>query len=140
MKIILRIFLFVLLALCFSCEDKGWFADCDDCTTTEPELTDLVLKLKSIGKPVHVNVYEGELEDSVLYDFADVGATEYTFLVRLHKKYTVTATYYLEGNTYTAIDSATPKVKYTEDQCDDACYYVYDKVVDLRLKYTAKGN
>lgn len=139
MKSFFRILFLVVIVICFSCEDKGWFTDCSDCTSNEPEKAILLIKLKKTESQVIVNVYEGELEDSVLYGSAIPWGSEYNFTVGLNKKYTVTATYNIEGNTYTAVDSATPKVKYTETQCEEACYYVYDRVVDLRLKYTAKG-
>jgi hypothetical protein len=139
MKSVFRIFFLIVIVICFSCEDKGWFTDCSDCTSDEPEKATLLIKLKETESQVLVNVYEGELEDSVLYGSANSYGSEYNFTVGLNKKYTVTATYNIEGKIYTAIDSATPKVRYTETQCEEACYYVYDKVVDLRLKYTAKG-
>jgi tartrate dehydratase beta subunit/fumarate hydratase class I family protein len=56
--------------------------------------------------------------------------------VTVNKKYTVSATYYINGNNYTVVDSATPRIKYNKDECDEPCYYVYNKVIDLRLKYT----
>jgi hypothetical protein len=139
MKIVFKIFFLAVIVICFSCEDKGWFTDCSDCTSNEPEKAILLIKLKETESLVVINVYEGELEDSVLYGSTIFGGSEYNFTVGLNKKYTVTATYNIEGNTYTAIDSATPKVRYTETQCEEACYFVYDRVVDLRLKYTVKG-
>ena len=87
--------------------------------------------------PVKVRVYQGEIEDSVLYAYTEISGEKYTPGVTLNKKYTVTATYYTGGKTYIAIDSAVPKVKYIEDQCEEPCYFVYDRVIDLRLKYTA---
>jgi len=59
--------------------------------------------------------------------------------VSLNKKYTVTATYQIDGDTYIAVDSAFPRVKYTKEQCEDPCYFVYDRIVDLRIKYLAGG-
>lgn len=140
MKKIKILSLFLVLTVCFSCEENGWIADCSHCTPEEPDMTTLVVKLKDIGIPVRVNIYEGEVEDSVLYDFADSNLSEYNPAVKLNKRYSLTATYYIEGHTYVAIDAVTPKVKYTKDQCDEPCYYVYDRVADLRLKYTAKGD
>lgn len=84
-----------------------------------------------------VTVYEGELEDSVIYKSALTGGNVYNFTVNLNKKYTVTAKYQVDGNTYIAVDTATPRVKYTKDQCEEPCYFVYDRKLDLRLKYTA---
>jgi len=138
MKRVIKIFLLVTIAICFSCEDMGWFANCSDCTSTEPEMANLEIKLKESVGPISVRIFEGELEDSVLYDYAQVSGPIFAPLVSLNKRYTITATYTIEGITYTAIDSATPRVKFTEEQCEEACYYVYDKVIDLRLKYTAR--
>jgi len=135
-----KILLTVVLVVLFSCEERGWFADCDNCTTDEPRATDMIIKLSEADKSVIINIYEGELEDSVIYNIIQVNyhSTEYTTQVSVNKKYTVTATYEIDGITYIAVDSATPSVKYTEDQCEEACYFVYDKEIDLRLKYTAK--
>ncbi len=88
---------------------------------------------------MYVFVYEGELEDNVVYDSALASLSEISFLVSLNKLYTFTATYSISGNIYTAVDSASPKVKYTKDDCEDPCYFIYDKTVDLRLKYKAMG-
>jgi len=139
MKRILKIFFTVVLAVCFSCEEKGWFADCDDCTVEIPRTTNLFIKVTNTEMSVLINIYEGELEDSVLYDSANVynNVDEYTSQVPVNKSYTITATYKIDDDTYTAVDSAFPKVRYTEVQCEEACYYVYDREVDIRLKYTA---
>ena len=139
MKRILKILFIIGLAVCFSCEEKGWFADCNDCTVEIPRTTDLLIKVTDIEMPVLISIYEGELEDSVLYDSAFVyhNVNEYTSQVPVNKIYAITARYEIDDDTYTAVDSATPKVRYTEDQCEEACYYVYDREADLRLKYTA---
>jgi len=138
MKRIIRILFTALLAVCFSCEEKGWRADCNDCTVEIPRTTYLLIKLTDTGLPVLLNIYEGELEDSVLYDFININnVKEYSADVPVNKTFTITATYDIEDITYIAVDSATPKVRYTEDQCEEACYYVYDREVDVRLKYTA---
>ena len=140
MKGPVKIFFFVLLAILFSCEEKGWFTECSDCTTTEPEKANLVVKLGETSSQVVINIYEGELEDGILYDSVIPMSSVYKIQVGLNKTYTVTATYIFGEKTYTAVDSATPKVRFTETQCEEACYFVYDREIDLRLKYTAKGN
>jgi len=135
---LIRIFIFILIAVSFSCEDRGWIADCSECTSFEPWEGYLVVKLTGNESPVMVSVYEGEVEDSVLYAFAEIEGEKYTPGINLNKKYTVTATYNIGNKTYIAIDSAIPKVRYTEDQCEDPCYFIYDRVIDLRIKYTAE--
>jgi hypothetical protein len=95
-----------------------------------------LLDVETFGTLVLINVYQGNLEDSILYNSVSVSTTSTIINVTLNKKYTVTATYHLGDNYYTAIDSATPRVRYEKDLCDNPCYFVYDKTIDLRLKYT----
>lgn len=137
MKESFKICLFILLSVCFSCEERGWIADCTECMANEPREDHLDIWLTGNELPVKVRVYQGEIEDSVLYASAEIAGTRYTPGVTLNKKYTIAATYNTGGKTYIAIDSAIPKVKYTEDQCEEPCYFVYDREIDLRLKYTA---
>ncbi len=133
-KVLLLLFIVVL----FSCEEYGLFVKCPDCTIGEPVKIQLEVKLdiNSYSGPTLINVYEGNLEDSVLYSSYNTTRTRTTIPVTINKKYTVTATYYIPGNYYITVDSATPRVRYEKDQCDDPCYFVYDKMIDLRLKYT----
>ena len=138
MRHILRSLIFILLVFGFSCEEQGWFVNCSECETSEPLDVNLHVKLTESEIPAYIVVYDGELEDSVVYDFAYVKGPGYDFLVTLNKLYTVTARYTLQGGTYTAVDSATPRVKYTKDECDDPCYFVYDREVNLRKKYPVK--
>jgi hypothetical protein len=133
----LRIFLFLFLAIAFSCEEQGWIADCGDCTPEEPATDYLLIRLSENNPTATINVYEGELEDGVLLNSANPPNDSYRIDVRLNKKYTVTARYERNGKIYTAVDSAIPRTKFTETQCEDACWYVYDNELDLRLKYTA---
>ena len=138
MKLLIRILSFMIIAAMFSCEDSGWFTNCSDCTIEEPEEANLIIRLTGTDLPVTVRIFEGELGDSILYDIVpDFRGSEYRRNVILNKKYTVTAEYMVNGNNYYVIDACTPRVKYTKDQCDDPCYFLYDRVLDLRLKYTA---
>jgi hypothetical protein len=137
-KKINKIAFFLILVIAFSCEEQGLFIKCSDCIVDEPVETELEIKLDlgNFGALTLINVYEGNLEDSVLYSTKSVSGTRTTIPVKLNKMYTVTATYYKRDNLFVTVDSATPKVRYTKDQCDDPCYFVYDKTCDLRLKYT----
>jgi hypothetical protein len=138
MKITIRLFLFLILVICFSCEEQGLFVKCPDCTAEEPLKTNLEIKIdiNFYSNATLIKVYEGNLEDNILYSSYQSSGTGTTIPVTINKKYTVTATYYISGNYYIAVDSATPRVKYDKEQCNDPCYFVYDRIVDLRLKYT----
>jgi len=137
MKKLIGITLYLTILICFSCEEQGWFVKCSDCESTEPEKAYLSLKLKETGDQVFIRIYEGEIEDSILYYSSETTLSQYSVQVGLNREYTATATYTINSNKYIAVDSAFPRVKYTKDQCEEACYFVYDKVLDLRLKYTA---
>jgi hypothetical protein len=138
MKIAGKLFLAIIFVLSFSCEDQGLIVKCPDCKADEPSETDLNVKLDVAyyGYQTVINVYEGNLEDSILYRSFEVTGNHTSVTVNLNKKFTVTATYYIPDDYYVAIDSATPRVRFDKTKCDDPCYFVYDKDIDLRLKYT----
>jgi hypothetical protein len=136
MKKILRICFLFIVAILFSCEE-GFFVNCKDCLTNEPEMTDLKIDIDHISSsPVIINIYEGNLEDSIILETFDAHSSKITREVLLNKNYTLTATYNISGNTYIVVDSATPRVKYDKDQCEDPCYFIYDTTCDLKLKYS----
>ena len=120
----------------FSCEEQGLVVNCTDCTTEEPINTKIYVKLDAYSyAATRIKVYEGNIEDSVIYSSFSTSASWASIPVSINKKYTITATYFIPPNDYIAVDSATPKVKFEKEQCDDPCYYVYDKKCDLRLKH-----
>jgi len=140
MKITIKLLLFLFLVMCFSCEEQGLIIKCPDCLQDEPVNTELEIKLEnsSYYHDALIQIWERNLEDSILLSSNSIRAYSSTFKqgVTINKKYTVTVTYHYLNDTYIAVDSAIPRVKYNKDQCDEPCYFVYDKVLDLRLKYT----
>ncbi|HPT20751.1 MAG TPA: hypothetical protein PLR88_02305 [Bacteroidales bacterium] len=133
----LRILFFLIVVFSFSCEEHGYNMKCSDCFEEEPEKAELEIKLGKDGYfKTLVKIYEGNLEDSVLLAKTETTSASFYYMVNLNKTYTATATYVESADTYIAVDSATPRVKYDEDKCDDPCYFVYDRILDLRLKYT----
>jgi len=127
------------MVLLFSCDTQGLFVSCNDCTETEPS----EVKVKIIFDPFQegmykepeINVYEGNIDDGLLLKKYTPDSSPTEISVYINKKYTVSATYYYYGKIVIAIDSATPRVRFESDQCDKPCYFVYDKEVDLTLKY-----
>jgi len=112
--------------------------NCQECKKDEPYLAEIEIRLdlQEFGYPVTVDVYEGNIEDGVINSSFNINGNKTSVELHINKKYTFSATYSTPEGTYTVIDSAMPRVSYNKDQCDDPCYYVYDKVVNLRLKYT----
>jgi hypothetical protein len=135
-RLFILIFSLIIIYLT-SCERFLGGVKCSECTLGEPY--EAILKCQidrdsNIG--VLVEVWEGKLEDNILIDSKQVyGSAPVEIHVSLNKHYTVTATYIIDNKTYIAVDSALPKVKYSSNQCDDPCYYIYGNTVELRLKY-----
>lgn len=138
MKKILKLVFILSLVFVTSCEENGIVVNCQECDKEEPEYAEIEIKIDILtyGAPVDINVYEGNIEDGILYDSFSSGGVRASVSVTPNKKYTFSATYNTPEGTYTTIDSAYPRIAYNKDQCNDPCYYVYDKVVNLRLKYT----
>jgi hypothetical protein len=138
MKIVLRLTMFIILASVFSCE-KDFLTKCPDCTSDEPETVDLIIYVDNPVSSVSnltINIYEGNLEDNILIKSYSMQNREVTYFeAQINKKYTVTANYTYGNRTYIAVDSAIPRIRYEPDECDNPCYYIYNKNLDLRLKY-----
>ena len=138
MRNFFAIILFTVLVLCFSCEEQGLFVRCSECTQEEPVEASLKITLdKNAYSPMtEVRVYEGNLEDNILYRTVNTTGVETLVVVPLNKKYSITATYMHPNNeVFITVDSAYPRVRFDEEQCDNPCYYIYDNTVNLRLKY-----
>lgn len=128
----------VLLTFCFSCEKQALLlVDCNECREQEPSRTNITIQLdRGVSGPTEIKVYEGYLEDNILYDTSTTSNTEISVSVHLNKMYTITAAYeMLNGDVYIVVDSVFPKVKYEENQCESPCYFVYGNKVNMRLKY-----
>ena len=131
-KILLLFMLFI-----GACE-KGYITDCDECMTDKTG--DVYLKIyvsKYDGNNSNtVKVYEGPVEDNKLLDEITVTGEYCQYNAMLYKDYTLAIEYLVDGKRYIAIDSSRPKIRHDESTCEEPCYYVYDNIVDLTLKYT----
>jgi len=138
MKKVIKLVFLLSLVIAGSCEKNGLIVNCQECTTEEPVDAEIEIKtdIGFSGALANITIYEGNLEDGVIYDEVKASGPVTSVSVSMNKKYTFTASYKYSNTYYKAVDSATPRVSYNKDQCDDPCYYVYDRFVDLRLKYT----
>lgn len=130
--------LFWAVTMLFSCEElRSLTIHCSECTSNRPLEASIKIRLDSGFGSVLISVYEGSLEDNILYNSFTTLADETTSKVPLNKKYTLTATYQTQdGKTYISVDTSTPHSKYEDELCDYPCYYVYNNTVNLKLKYT----
>lgn len=134
---LIRLVFYSSLVFIFSCEKQGGYFYCSDCMEAEPIGAEIQVKLKfTNGAGVLIDIYEGNLEDNILLGTYIEYSTIFTTSVTLNKKYTITASYKIDGIDYLAVNSLTPRVREEKVRCKDPCFLVYDKVADLRLKYT----
>jgi hypothetical protein len=134
----IKILFLLAISILFSCDKLLDFPGCSDCKTEEPDRAQLIFKFEfSYAVSIEVNVYEGELSDSILYA-SHIQAFQgvYQLNVALNKKFSATGKYIIDKKAYTVVDAATPRVVYEKDRCDDPCYYIYNNTIDLRLKRT----
>jgi hypothetical protein len=141
MRIAPKYIIFLFLLIIFSCEKNGSIVNCNDCFAVEPVKVVVEVKLDPFraifeSYAANITVYEGNMEDSLVIGSFDIPDAEWEFKVDINKKYTFTATYVSKTATYIAVDAIYPRVKYEKEQCQDPCYFVYDKKVDLRIKYS----
>jgi hypothetical protein len=127
------------MLLLFSCED-GYVTDCRECDpggVNQPLLKVYIRTPDYLPINPEVTIYEGALEDSIVlkHIYVDESYSYITYNAVLYKDYTATVKFILNGKRYIAIGVACPQVRYVESTCDEPCYYVYDNVIDLRLRY-----
>lgn len=131
----------VILAvlLVFSCE-KGYMTDCRECDPeypVQPLLKIYYRNPETIPLNPKVTLFEGAIEDSIIIRifYLDEPLSFLTFDAILYKDYSATLEFINDGQKYITTGAARPKVRYDETSCDEPCYYVYDNVIDLRLRY-----
>jgi hypothetical protein len=135
----LIVLIIVTMAVLFSCEETPLsLGFCATCLSEKPDEGTVEITLKSVfsEQSVRIRIYEGYLEDSVLLASWLTPEVKTARTVPLNKIYTITASYYLNGSTYVAVNSVLPRVKYDESSCETPCYYIYDNKVNLRLKWS----
>jgi hypothetical protein len=140
LKIFKCTIIFSILVLFFSCEKPGaGIIYCSECLSEEPLNAEIKINLEYYPATT-VRIYEGNLEDSVLYETISTDAIHLYRTLPLNRTYTFTASYFVRTNRYIVVNSLTPHVIYDEDYCEEPCYYVYNNEVDLLLKYGKYGD
>ncbi len=133
------IILSLLIMLLFSCEE-GFLTDCDKCYAGTDYRVDLNIIFRNPDRvpidPV-ITLYEGNISDSIIISRTRI-IDPYSYMYYsgiLYKDYSATLEFTYNGRRYITTASACPKVRYDETTCNEPCYFVYDNVLDLRLRY-----
>jgi|WetSurMetagenome_2_1015567.scaffolds.fasta_scaffold00001_477 hypothetical protein len=133
-RIVIGTAVFALISVLFSC-DELVIVDCTECEINEPLEAYLQIKVDSNQSGVLITIYEGIVQDSVVFmRFPTFKETVFQ-RVPLNKQYTLTGEYLKGEKKYVVVNSVVPRVVLEEAKCNDPCYYVYNDIVDLRLKY-----
>jgi len=126
------------MLLILSCDEE--FISCNDCYTSNNYKVVLFIRYRNLeGLPANpvVTLYEGNVSDSLVlekYYITDpYSVTKYYAI--LYKDYSATLEFTLDGQKYIVTGAACPKVRYDETKCVEPCWYMYDNVIDLRLRY-----
>jgi hypothetical protein len=139
MRRIFKIIFLLVISLVFSCEKFRDFPGCPDCLKEEPTRAQLKFKFEpSYGVYIDLKIYEGDISDSILIATTRISNynPDYKINVALNKKYSATGTYEIENIKYIVVGATAIRVVYEKDRCTDPCYYVYNDIIDLRLKKT----
>jgi len=129
----------ILLLLLLSCEE-GYLTNCSQCYTSEDYAVRLKISIRNperISENPVVTLYEGPVSDGIVierYSIIDPNATIYYDAI-LYKDYSATLEVRYDGKNYVTTAGACPKVRYDETTCEEPCWYVYDNILDLRLRY-----
>ncbi len=129
----------VLLTLLLSCEES-FVSDCSECYPDGVPGAELKILYRNPdyipGNP-KVTLYEGAVEDGIIItqyiieeavSFIEVDAI-------LYKDYSATLEFFLDGRKYITTAGACPKAGFDKNSCEEPCYFIYDNVLDLRLRY-----
>lgn len=148
MKTFRIILIFLAFMLFFSCEEDEQtlqlftIVDCNECTAEEPLKANIRIKLVDplkfgyADERIFIDIYEGNLEDNVLFKSIQTSSNETSVSLPINKKYTFMAIYFINNKTYKTVNSITTRVKYNKSSCDEPCYYTMPRSVNLKLKYT----
>lgn len=135
----ISITLATILLLLFSCEE-GFITDCNDCYTSDDYQVILTIKYQGttyVPIGALITLYEGPVGDNLVLEkfYVKDPYSEIRYPAVLYKDYSATIEYTYADRHFILTAGACPKVKYDETTCEEPCYYVYDNVLDLTLRY-----
>jgi hypothetical protein len=129
----------ILLTLLFSCEES-FVNDCGECYSNgiPPAKLKIIYSNPDFIPGTHtVTLYEGAVEDNIIIRqyIIEIPVSSLEVDAILYKDYSATLEFFIDGRKYITTAAACPKTGYDEDSCEEPCYFVYDNVLDLRLRY-----
>jgi hypothetical protein len=113
------------------------YVDCSKCYTNKPEydIQKLYLTINDENPEVLVTVYIGPYESNNIYLTFKSREKDKMLTLRTDTQYTIKVEYKKKGRTYYVIDGCIIKARKIYDNCDEPCYYIVMKPIDLRLVF-----
>jgi hypothetical protein len=110
--------------------------DCYECYNPKPEWVILNIKvtINDQNQKVPLIIYKGNVEDGNVDWYDTTGKSDFWVEVKPDQYYSVKAEYKDGNKTIFAIDGDKIKLKYSEDSCDEPCYYSTGGYIDVQLK------
>lgn len=139
-RLLLNLLILLLMILFVSCErdvpSKLAAVDCFDCFDYKPDSGKLIVKLTINDENpfVPLVIYIGNIEDNII-EYPDTSySDDYRVLVPVNEYYSIIAEYKSGDKTIFVVDGDDFKVKYTQNECDNPCYYYYGGYYDIQLR------
>ncbi len=110
--------------------------DCYDCFQVRPDSGKLIVTvtINNENPFVPLVIYKGNIEDNNI-EFVDTSYTdEYWVRVPVNNYYSIAAEYKSGDKTIFAVDGDDFKIKHTETDCNNPCYYYYGGYYDIQLR------
>ena len=133
-------FFYILIMLLLACERNENINidefDCSECYQEKPDsvLLNASVTINSNNPYVALIIYKGNVEDGTI-DYIDTTyIQDYWLVVKVDEYYSVKAKYVSGTDTIYAIDGDHVKLKHTDSNCDEPCYYKSGGHIDVRLR------
>jgi hypothetical protein len=131
----------ILFSICLvfiSCKEKLFTGDvnCADCYSPKPDSAYMTIRftINADYKVVPFVLYRGDFEDNQV-DWIDTSRTATKDVwVRIDQQYSVKAKYSKGDKTLYAVDGGKIKVLLVTGTCDQDCYVIKDKTMNLEIR------
>ena len=111
--------------------------DCSECYTNKPEFSEakISVTIDNENQQVPITVYLGSYDDGlIVYEDITTSLMNYVWLEN-EVDYTLVAEYIRNGRTVNVVNGLTMKIRKDYENCNEPCYYVRNRNVNLKLKY-----
>ncbi len=111
--------------------------DCNKCYTNFPdeEYITVEVTINEDNRIVPITVFYGPFENNNIAFETTITQREKDLWLETDKHYTLRAEYIKNGRTYFVVNGAKLTTRKDTESCDEPCYYVTGKNVNLELKF-----